>query len=144
MSSFPRQQRRPSSPAFGELGAGVHTCHRQPGVSGDPCYRAFHHALDTGALPFCVQGSDNGLTIEGGETLAWEMIDGLAATRLDRLIVQVGGGALASACIQAFAEAAALGWIDYAPRVFTVQTSGAHPLKRAYRSAREPDPGSLV
>ncbi|MBE3073266.1 MAG: PLP-dependent lyase/thiolase [Acidobacteria bacterium] len=114
------------------LGAHVHSCGRRPGVTGDPCYHAFHDALASGALPFCVQGSDNGLTIEGGETLAWEMVGGLGKTRLDRLIVQVGGGALASACIQGFSEAAALGRIEYAPRVFTVQTAGAYPLKRAY------------
>ncbi len=115
-----------------ELSACVCTCHRQPGVAGDPCYHSCRRALSAGSLPFCVQGSDNGLTIEGGETLAWELIDGLRGTRLDRLIVQVGGGALASACLQAFSDAAALGWINYAPRLFTVQTAGAHPLKRAY------------
>lgn len=115
-----------------ELSARVCTCHRQPGVAGDPCYLSFHRALSAGSLPFCVQGSDNGLTIEGGETLAWELIDGLGGTCLDRLIVQVGGGALASACVQAFTDAASLGWINSVPRIFTVQTSGAYPLKRAY------------
>ena len=34
-----------------------------------PACTAFHAALADGALPFCCQGSENGLTIEGGETL---------------------------------------------------------------------------
>lgn len=114
------------------MGADIRVCRRQPTVAGDPCYHSFRESIAAGALPFCVQGSDNGLTIEGGETLAWEMIEELAGTRLDRLIVQVGGGALASACVQAFSDAGALGWIDYLPRIFTVQTTGAHPLERAY------------
>jgi threonine synthase len=88
--------------------------------------------VHAGALPFCVQGSDNGLTIEGGETLAWEMIQALGDTRLDRLVVQVGGGALASACLQAFTEALAFGWVDRLPRLHAVQTQGGHPLARAY------------
>ena len=62
------------------------------------------------------------------------MSDLLASkTELDHLVVQVGGGALASACMQAFAEAKELGAITRGPRAHTVQTFGAHPLERAYR-----------
>ena len=114
------------------LGARVSMCERRPGERGDPSYLRFQEALSTGALPFCVQGCDNGLTIEGGETLAWEMIDALGGTRLDRLIVQVGGGALATACVQAFREALAFGTIERLPRVHAVQTQGGHPLARAF------------
>ncbi len=115
-----------------DLGARIHVCGRQPGVAGDPCYLAFRAAVGAGALPFCCQGSENGLTIEGGETLAWEMVAALADTPLDAIFVQVGGGALASAVIQAFTEAAALTAVPM-PRIYTVQTRGAHPLERAYR-----------
>jgi threonine synthase len=115
-----------------ELGASVTSCPRRAGEAGDPSYLRFQEALAAGALPFCVQGSDNGLTIEGGETLAWEMIDALGPTRLDRLFVQVGGGALASACIQAFDEAHAARIVDWRPRVHAVQTQGGYPLARAY------------
>jgi threonine synthase len=119
---------------LGRFGATVHVCPRAPGVKGDPCYHAFRAAVAAGALPFCCQGSDNGLTIEGGETLAWEMASDLARARksLDRLFVQVGGGALASACIQGLREAASLG-VDVAmPRIHPVQTEGAFPLRRAW------------
>ena len=115
-----------------DLGAELITCERRVGESGDPCYLRFHESLGRGALPFCVQGSDNALTIEGGETLAWEVIDALDKAGLDRLFIQVGGGALASSCIQAFTEARALGRISRLPRFHAVQTRGGSPLKRAY------------
>ena len=45
-------------------------------------------------LPFCVQGSENGLTIDGGATIGHEVADQLAmlGLPLDRIFVQVGGG----------------------------------------------------
>ena len=46
--------------------------------------------------------------------------------------MQVGGGALASACAESFREAVALGVLRAAPRLDTVQTRGAWPLKRAF------------
>jgi threonine synthase len=115
-----------------DLGATLVVCPRRPGEAGDPGYLRFKEALAQGALPFCCQGPDNGLTIEGGETLAYEMIDQAGQTEIDTLVVQVGGGALASACVQGFARAAALGRITRRPSVYTVQTRAAAPLARAY------------
>lgn len=114
------------------LGAQITVCARAPGVAGDPCYHRFRAAVAGGAVPFCCQGPDNGLTIEGGATLAWELIDALGDRRLDRLFVQVGGGALASACALGFADAATLGRIGRSPRLHAVQTAGGSPLARAY------------
>jgi len=121
-----------------ELGADITVCARSEGVAGDPCYLAFHRAMAAQALPFCCQGSDNGLTIEGGSTLAYEMVSGLTreSRSLDRLFVQVGGGALASACVQGLREARALGAIAGMPRIHAVQTQGAWPLRRAYERVR--------
>ena len=121
-----------------ELHAKVVACSRDPGVLGDPAYLRLRQELACGTVPFTAQGNENGLNIEGGETLGYELVTGLASLPggLDHLIVQVGGGALASACIQAFREAADLGALDQLPRVHTVQTSGAHPLERAYRRVR--------
>ena len=115
-----------------ELGACLTMCERTAGSSGDPCYHAFRHAVAGGALPFCCQGSENGLTIEGGETLGYEMVSALAGMPLDRIVIQVGGGALASSLIQAFTEARTLGIASSVPRFHAVQTRGAFPLKRAY------------
>lgn len=115
-------------------GASVQVCVRPEGVPGDPCYQAFRDAVSRGASPFCCQGSDNGLTVEGGETLGWELVSDLVAQgrTLDRLFVQVGGGALASACVQAFRDAARLGVAVTLPKIHAVQTRGGYPLRRAW------------
>jgi threonine synthase len=127
------------------LSAAIHTCDRIEGVTGDPCYAAFRSAVAGGAIPFCCQGSDNGLTIDGGKTLPWEMISAARQSaagvgdrgHLDAMFVQVGGGALASAMIQGLADALSCGAIDRLPRFYTVQTKAAYPLKRAYDALAE-------
>ena len=131
---------------LGSLRAEVVTCPREPGQRGDPAYLRLRDKLAGGALPFTAQGNENGLTIEGGETLGYELVTALASLPggLDHLIIQVGGGALASSCIQALREAVGLGALDRLPRVHTVQTAGAHPLERAYgrvRALLPPEPG---
>jgi threonine synthase len=153
-----------------DLGATVVTCPREPGTSGDPAYLALRRELDHGALPFTTQGPQNGLTIEGGLTLGYELATDLAGQPplrhpvdqpplhhligqpplhhpivqpplhhpvgqppLHHLIVQVGGGALASSVIQALREAADLDVLTQMPRIHTVQTTGAYPLHQAYQ-----------
>jgi threonine synthase len=135
-----------------ELSASIHVCERDGRTAGDPCHRAFRQAVSAqagsprhGAIPFCCQGSDNGLTIEGGKTIAWEMVSSFrsrpvrqwGASRLDAVFVQVGGGALASAIVQGFDDAVAARSLDRPPRIHTVQTTGAYPLKRAYDEVAE-------
>jgi threonine synthase len=128
-----------------DLGSSVVSCPRQPGVAGDPAYLRLLEELAAGALPFTTQGNENGLAIEGGLTLGYELASALAQVPggLDHLVVQVGGGALASAVMQGLAEAAQLGVLDRLPRIHTVQTFGAHPLERAYHRVRAslPDAG---
>lgn len=121
-----------------DLSAEVVVCPRAPGVPGDPCLHAFHEVVKKGALPFCCQGSENGLCLEGGMTLAWEMVETLAqrGAKLDRLFVQVGGGALASACLQGLRRAVASGALARMPRLHAVQTESAWPLRRAYERLR--------
>jgi threonine synthase len=114
------------------LGAEITVCEREEGVAGDPTYHRLQRAIADGALPFTCQGNENGLAIEGGETLGYEMAAVLAGKgRLDHVVIQVGGGALASAVAQGLSEAAALGVLGSVPRVHTVQTAGAWPLARA-------------
>ena len=116
-----------------ELDAQVTVCPREPGVTGDPTYHALRGALAEGALPFTCQGNENGLAVEGGFTLGYEMATALAdGPALDRLVVQVGGGALASACIESIDDVVALGTLPSAPRFDAVQTEGAWPLRRAF------------
>jgi threonine synthase len=124
-----------------QLGATVVVCPREVGVAGDPTYERLLRALDEGALPFTCQGNLNGLAVEGGTTLGYELVTDLAAegATLDRLVVQVGGGALASACFEALRDACALGRLNRLPRIDTVQTAGAAPLRRAFELVRARD-----
>jgi threonine synthase len=117
-----------------DMGARLEVCERRPGVGGDPTYNRLLEAVAGGALPFSCQGNLNGFAVQGGETLGWEMATDLGATgaKLDRIFVQVGGGALAAAVGAGLAEARALGVPVGPGRFHAVQTSGAHPLERAY------------
>ena len=124
-----------------ELGARVETCPRD-GEPGDPTYRALLRALDAGAVPFTCQGNLNGLAVEGGETLGWELVS--SGLPLNRLVVQVGGGALASACIHALREGVALGAAAAMPRIDTVQTMSAWPLRRAFQEMTRGDHAQAV
>lgn len=116
------------------LGATVTACERRAGEAGDPSYLRFREAVAAGALPFTCQGNENGLVIEGCQTLGWEIASQLMATkrRIDRIFVQVGGGALASALIAAFEDLRAMRLVSTLPRIHAVQTASAFPLRRAY------------
>lgn len=129
------------------LGAECHVMAREEDQKGDPCYHGFRRAVEAGSLPFGVQGNEVGLAIEGGQTLGWEMADVLrqTGTELDLLVVHVGGGALGSACYRGLQEALGAGVIAHLPRFFTVQTTGAYPLKQAFTYfLGEADPNDLA
>ncbi|MDR3439414.1 pyridoxal-phosphate dependent enzyme [Telmatospirillum sp.] len=121
-----------------DLGAAITVCPRRDDETGDPCYKAFRRAVAAGAIAFGVQGPDNGLAIEGGRTLAFEMAEQLAATKaeIEEVFVQVGGGALASALIQGLTMAAQAGILPRLPRLIAVQTAGCAPLARACQRLR--------
>ena len=120
------------------LGGRVVRCERRPGVPGDPAHHAMLAALEAGAVPFSCQGTETPDTIDGGRTLAWEMVDSLIEhdggrpARLDRLFVQVGGGALATAVVTGLAAAVDRGDLARLPVVHAVQPQGNHPLVRAW------------
>lgn len=121
-----------------ELGGRVVHCARRPGVPGDPAHHAMLAAIDAGAVPFSCQGTETPTTIDGGRTLAWEMVDALiehdgrAPVGLDRLFVQVGGGALATAVVTGLAAAVERSDLIRLPVVHAVQPHGNHPLVRAW------------
>jgi len=119
-----------------DLGATVRTVPRDPAVPGDPTYLAMRQATADGAVPFTCQGPDNGFAIEGGHTLGYELAGQLAidGTTLDRLFIQVGGGALAASATAGLAEAEALGVLQHLPRIHAVQSRHVQPLARAYRA----------
>ncbi len=117
------------------LGATCTVCPRQPGVAGDPTYHALLGAIAAGAVPFTCQGNLNGLAIEGGETLGWELAAAVGTpggpARLDRVVVQVGGGALLSSVIAGLGH-----WGAPLPRIHAVQPATVHPLARAFERVR--------
>ena len=110
------------------LGASVTRCSRRAtDPPGDPAVLRFREAVQDGAIPFGVQGPDNALCLDGGRTIGWELSDATVDGGLDRVVVQVGGGALA-ACV---------GWgLGPGVRLDTVQTEGCAPLERAWRRAQ--------
>ncbi|MFT3855586.1 MAG: PLP-dependent lyase/thiolase [Ilumatobacteraceae bacterium] len=109
---------------LGSLGAQVVTCPRRDAdPPGDPCVHRFREAVAGGAVPFSVQGTENVWCLDGGRTIGWEIAD--AGVALDRVFVQVGGGALAAGV------AAGLG----GARLHTVQTGSSAPLVRAWQRA---------
>ena len=144
--------------ALESLDAHIEVCPRRPGEVGDPCFLRFREATAAraprlrtvgteeqvrahrrspgpaaGALPFCTVGTENIWTIDGGRTLAFEMIESLAGVGdLDALFVQVGGGALASSVVQGFVEAADVGLIGRLPAFYMVQAEGCAPLRQAW------------
>lgn len=126
------------------LRAEVLTCDRRAAdPPGDSCLHRFHQAVEAGALPFSCQGSENGLVVEGGCTLAWELVSQHAAAGLaplEHLFVQVGGGALASATGQGIGDAVRARVLQRGPRLHAVQTVGAAPLSRAWRRLVDEQP----
>ena len=116
------------------LGARITVCERRAGETGDPCVLRFRESVAQGAIPFGVQGTENGLAVEGGRTLAFEMAEqfGSLGVAPDSLFVQVGGGALASALAQGFALACARGVVAKMPKLIAVQTASCAPLARAW------------
>jgi threonine synthase len=110
------------------LGARVYRCERRASdPSGDPAMFRFREAVSAGAIPFTVQGPENALALDGGRTLGWEIGEqsAHAGVRLDRIFVQVGGGAF-GACV---------GSTHPADRFHAVQVEGCAPLARAWQRA---------
>jgi threonine dehydratase len=118
-----------------ELGARITTCERRAGdLPGDPTVLRFREAVDAGAVPFSVQGPENALCLDGGRTIGWEMNEVLDHM-LDRVFVQVGGGAFA-ACVGAAFRAAGVH-----PIIHAVQADGCAPLALAWdRSSGDEHP----
>jgi threonine synthase len=123
---------------LGSLGADMIRCSRGAAdPPGDPCVHRFRDAVTAGAVPFSVQGTENAWSLDGGRTIGWEI--GAVDPHLDRIFVQVGGGALAACVAQGLRQAGS------SPRLHAVQTAGSAPLERAWRLAGESgvraDPG---
>ena len=102
------------------LGAQIQVCESNPSTLGDPCYARFMAQVQRGSQPFGVQGINTPSTFDGGRTLGWELRD--QVDNLERVFVQVGGGALGTATGRALPNVA----------LYPVQVAGCAPLKRAW------------
>jgi len=121
-----------------DLGADVRVCERRDGEAGDPCILRFRELLATGAVPFTCQGIEAPWTIDGGRTLGFELATELTdhGRSPTRLLVQVGGAALATSTVSALTDAVELGSPSILPGgrppLVAVQTEGCAPLARAF------------
>lgn len=113
------------------LGADIVLCERTSGdLPGDPCMHRFRAAVEGGAVPFSVQGPENALCLDGGRSLAWEVAAQSALRPLDRMLVQVGGGALATCVADGFRGGPT-------PTLTVTQTQACAPFDRAWRKAQQ-------
>ena len=111
--------------ALHTLEADVRICPRRDSdPAGDPCVWRFRELVQQGALPFGVQGTENVWCLDGGRTLGWEIAEQMP--NLDRVFMQVGGGAFASTFATSFYATGGKA------RLHAVQTEGCAPLVRAW------------
>ena len=116
------------------LGASVHRSERRDDdPPGDPAMLRFRDAVAAGAVPFTVQGPENALCLDGGRTLGWEIGTQFPGERIDRLFIQVGGGAFAAATSQG------LDSIHGLVPLYAVQAVGCAPLERAWNRSTGAD-----
>lgn len=119
--------------ALALLGARITTCDRRAdGPPGDPALLRFREAVSAGAIPFSVQGPENGYCLDGGRTLGWELAEQLASVEvgLAAVYAQVGGGAFAACLSQG---------LDHRVPLVAVQAEGAAPLHAALQRANGAD-----
>ena len=115
--------------ALQSLNATIIECPRLPADPlGDPCVLRFREAVAQGAIPFGVQGTENAWCLDGGRTIGWEITEELGHF-VDRIFIQVGGGAFAASV------GAALRTAGVHPQMHAVQTAGCAPLARAWERA---------
>lgn len=113
------------------LHADVRVCPRlESDPAGDPCVFRFRELVSEGAIPFGVQGTENAWCLDGGRTIGWEMLDQMD-NRIDRVFIQVGGGAFASCVASSFKN------VGVHPKLHAVQAEGCAPLARAWSRAIE-------
>lgn len=117
------------------LEATIEVCERRPDEAGDPTYLRFLEAVDRGAVPFSVQSTVTPTTIDGGRTLGWEAAEQLGNLGVEgpiRVMLQIGGGAMARAVAAGIGAGVDRDWVRIDPRYHPVQTMACAPLRRAW------------
>ena len=119
------------------LDARIEVCERRPGEAGDPTYLRFMEAVDRGAVPFSVQSTVTPTTLDGGRTLGWEAAEQLGGLGVEgpmRVMLQIGGGAMATAVASGIETGVSYDWVRIEPTYHPVQTEACAPLRRAWDS----------
>jgi threonine dehydratase len=112
------------------LHADIRVCPRlDSDPAGDPCVLRFREEVAAGAIPFGVQGTENAWCLDGGRTIGWELLKEIGH-RVDRIFIQVGGGAFASSIASSMRN------VGTHPKLHAVQTEGCAPLSRAWDRAK--------
>ena len=112
------------------LNADIRVCPRlETDPAGDPCVLRFREVVAAGAIPFGVQGTENAWCLDGGRTIGWEILKEIGH-RVDRIFIQVGGGAFASSVASSMRN------VGTHPKLHAVQTEGCAPLARAWEHAQ--------
>lgn len=122
------------------LDARIEVCERRQGEAGDPTYLRFLEAVDRGAVPFSVQSTVTPTTIDGGRTLGWEAAEQLGDRGVEgvtRVMLQIGGGAMATSAAAGIGDGVLHDWVRIEPRYHPVQTEACAPLRRAWDSLLE-------
>ncbi len=115
---------------------------------GDPCHNLYQKSLhELGFTAFSCYGHDLWPSVEGAEILALELVVqialeqtppehvaryGFQKTKIDSLIVQVGGGGLANGVVAGLRKALRLQMLEHLPRIFLAQTASCFPLEESY------------
>jgi threonine synthase len=116
------------------LGATIVTCPRlADDPPGDPCIHRFREAVNSGSVPFSVQGPENAYCLDGGRTLGVEigLQAAVAGVRLDTVFAQTGGGAFATGIGDGLHQSLGV----RVPNLVAVQPVGCAPLVRAAAAA---------
>jgi threonine synthase len=127
--------------ALTALGARIEVSERRSSETGDPTVARLGEAIQQGAIPFSVQGTITRTALDGGRTIGWELAEQLALARVSgtiRLLIQVGGGALAASAWQGLTDGIREQWLAADPILHTVQTEAVAPLNRAWRLLTSP------
>jgi threonine synthase len=101
-----------------------------PGTRQDVADRA----LEAAASTFYASHNWQAFFIEGTKTLAFELWEQLGFRAPDNIVVPVGYGSNILGCAFGFAELAAAGELERAPRLFAVQAENCAPFLAAWRA----------
>ncbi len=106
------------------------------GLITDCGRRVSEYCRETGAVDLSTLKEP--YRVEGKKTMGYELAEQFGWHLPDVVIYPTGGGTGLIGMWKAFAEMAALGWIDdHRPRMVTVQAEGCAPIVRAFHEGAE-------